>query len=307
VNRGLDVYCEKPLSFEVREGRAMAEAAAKSGRIVQVGFQRRQSPAYQAVRQFIDGGNLGRLVQAEAQIFYTAGTLSPDPQTPPPALDWDLWCGPGPLIPYSPQVGHRNWRLEKTSGQGHLYDWGIHLIDATRTILGEKAPRAVSAVGGLFHLQGKITTPDTLAVQFEFERCPVTWRHRLWGSEEHTPEVNNGIFFYGEKGTVFVTDARWSFTPRGKNAERKTFEMKSDMGLLHMQEFLEAVRQRQPAPCSIADAHLSTTTVKLGVIAYEVGARIQWDAAKEQIVGNAEAAKLLRREYRKPFAHPLQA
>ncbi len=307
VGRGLDVYCEKPLSYEVREGRAMVEAAAKSGRTVQIGFQRRQSAAFQAVKQFIADGNLGRVVQAEAQIFYSAGVLSNTPQPPPPALDWELWCGPGPLIPYSPQVGHRNWRLEQTSGQGHLYDWGIHLIDATRTILGEKAPRAVSAVGGNFQLRGKITTPDTLVAQFEFERCPVTWRHRLWGSEEHTPEVNNGVFFYGEKGTVFVTDARWSFTPRGKIAERKTHEVKTDMGLLHMAEFLEAVRQRKPAPCSIADAHLSTTTVKLGVIAYEAGARITWDPANEQIVGNAAAAKLLRRDYRKPWVHPLHA
>lgn len=304
VNRGLDVYCEKPLSYDVREGRAMVDAAARSGRTVQIGFQRRQSAAFQAVRQFIEQGKLGRVVQAEAQIFYTAGVLSNAPQPPPAALDWDLWCGPGPLLPYSPQVGHRNWRLEKTSGQGHLYDWGIHLIDAARTILGEKAPRAVSAAGGLFHLQGKITTPDTLTAQFEFERCPITWRHRLWGSEEHTPEVNNGIFFYGEKGTVFVTDARWSFTPRGKSADRQVHEIKSDMGGLHMAEFLGAVRQRKPAPCSIADAHLSTTTVKLGTIAYEAGARIQWDAATEQIVGNPMAANLLKREYRKPWQHP---
>jgi hypothetical protein len=119
--------------------------------------------------------------------------------------------------------------------------------------------------------------------------------------------VNNGIFFYGEKGTVFVTDARWSFTPRGRAAEREIHEVKTDMGLLHMAEFLEAVRQRKPAPCSIADAHLSTTTVKLGVIAYEVGARIQWDATNEQVVGNAAAAKLLRREYRSPWVHPLRA
>ncbi len=307
VERGLDVYCEKPLSYDVREGRAMVEAVAKSGRIVQIGFQRRQSPAFQAVRQFLNDGQLGRVVQAEAQIFFTAGLLSPAPQSPPASLDWDRWCGPGPLIPYSPQVGHKSWRLEKTSGQGHLYDWGLHLIDAARVILGETAPRAVSAAGGIFQLEGRITTPDTLTAQFEFARCPVTWRHRLWGSEEHTPETNNGIFFYGEKGTVFVTDARWSFTPRGRNAERKNFEVKADMGLLHMQEFLEAVRQRRPAGCTIADAHLSTTTVKLGMIAYETGGRLTWDAVREQIGGNPAAAALLRREYRQPWKHPLPA
>jgi predicted dehydrogenase len=307
VGRGFDVYCEKPLSYEVREGRAMVDAVAKSGRIVQIGFQRRQSAAYQAVRQFINDGHLGRVVQAEAQIHFTAGLQNPAPQPPPASLDWDLWCGPGPKIPYSPQVGHRSWRLEKTSGQGHLFDWGIHLIDATRVILGETAPKWVVATGGIYQLKGRITTPDTLAVHFEFERCPVTWRHRLWGSEEFTPETNNGIFFYGEKGTVFVADQKWSFTPRGRSAERKVHEVKSDMQTLHVADFLDAVRQRRPAGCTIADAHLSTTAVKLAMIAHETGARINWDAKSEQIAGNPEAAKLLKREYRAPWKHPHRA
>ncbi|MCX6951753.1 MAG: Gfo/Idh/MocA family oxidoreductase [Verrucomicrobia bacterium] len=307
VKRGLDVYCEKPLFYDVREGRAMVDAVAKSGRIVQIGFQRRQSPAYQAVRQFIADGHLGRIVQAEAQIHTNNGTLSTAPQPPPATLDWDLWCGPGPLIPYSPQVGHKNWRQEKTSGQGHLYDWGIHLLDATRMILGETAPRTVSAAGGLYQLKGKITTPDTLAVQWEFDRCPVTWRHRMWGAEEYAPETNNGIFFYGEKGTVFVSDNQWTFTPRGKKAERKVTEAKADMGLLHMADFLEAVRTRRPASCSIEEAHLSTTVVKLAMISYEVGAKLTWDARTEQIVGHPEAAKLLRRDYRAPWKHPSPA
>lgn len=306
VNRGLDVYCEKPLAYDLREGRAMVDAVAKSGRIVQVGFQRRQSPAFQAVRQFIADGNLGKIVQAEAQIHYTAGLVSPEPQPPPATLDWDQWCGPGPLIPYSPQVGHRSWRLERTSGQGHLYDWGIHLIDTARVILGVGAPKAVTATGGLYHFQGRITTPDTLVAHFEFDRCPLTWRHRLWGAEEFTPETNNGLFFYGEKGTVFVTDARWVHVPKGKGAERKVHEVKADMGGLHLADFLDAVRQRRPASCTVADAHLSTTAVKLAMISYEVGARVMWDAQKEIISGHPNAAKLVQRAYRAPWQHPFR-
>jgi predicted dehydrogenase len=307
VGRGLDVYCEKPLSYDVREGRAMVDAVAKSGRIVQVGFQRRQSAAYQAVRRFINDGNLGRVVQAEAQINFTAGLLSPAPQEPSASLDWNLWCGPAPAIPYSPQVGHRSWRLEQTTGQGHLFDWGIHLIDATRVILGETAPRSIVATGGIYQHQGRITTPDTLGVHFEFERCPLVWRHRLWGAEEFTPETNNGMFFYGEKGTVFASDAKWTFIPKGKNAERQVTEARADMQTLHVAEFLDAVRQRKPAGCTIADAHLSTTAVKLAMIAYETGSRVNWDAKTEQIAGNAEAAKRLKREYRAPWKHPHRA
>ena len=307
LERGLDVYCEKPLAYDVREGRAMVDAVKKSGRIVQIGFQRRQAPAFQAVREHIQAGKAGRIVCAEANIHYTAGTKDPTPQAPPAALDWELWCGPGPLIPYSPQVGHMNWRLEKTTGQGHLVDWGIHLIDAARVILGQGMPQTVSAGGGLYGLKDKITTPDVLTAHFDFAACPLTWRHRIWGAEEYSPQVSNGIFFYGDKQTIFVTDDRWEVIPRGKGQDRQTHEAKADAGTLHMAEFLKAVHARQQPGCLIQDAFASTTAVKLAMIAYDTGSKIAWDAEKEQIPANPAAAALLKREYRQPWKHPYAA
>jgi predicted dehydrogenase len=304
LERGLDVYCEKPLSYDIREGRAMVEAVKKSGRIVQIGFQRRHSPAFQAVRRHIEEGEAGKIVCAEANIHYTAGTKDATPQPPPACLDWDLWCGPGPKIPYSPQVGHMNWRLEKTSGQGHLVDWGIHLVDAARVILNEKMPSTVSAVGGLYYFRDKITTPDVLSAHFDFPSCPLTWRHRIWGAEEYTPEVSNGIFFFGEKETIFVTDDRWEIIPRGKGKERKTQQAQADTGGLHMKDFLNAVRTRQSPVCQTEDAYISTATVKLAMISYDTGSRINWDSAKEEIIGNPAAAQLLKRGYRSPWKHP---
>jgi predicted dehydrogenase len=304
VGRGLDVYCEKPLAYDIRECRAMADAVKRSGRVVQIGFQRRQSPAFQAVRDYLRTGQAGKIVCAEATINYTAGIKDATPQPPPASLDWDLWCGPAPKIPYSPQVGHVNWRLEKTTGHGHLVDWGIHLIDASRLMLGESAPRTVSAAGGLYALAGRITTPDVLTAHFEFATCPLTWRHRLWGAEEYTPEVSNGVFLYGERETVFVTDDRWVVIPKGKNAERTVNKVEADNGKLHMAEFLNAVRTRQPPGCSIEEGVRSTTTVKLAMIAYDTGSKITWDAANEQIVGQPAAAALLQREYRAPWKHP---
>jgi len=301
---GLDIYCEKPLSYDIREGRAMVDAVQKSGRIVQIGFQRRQSAAFQAVRQHVQAGNAGRIVCAEANIHYTAGTKDPTPQPPPASLDWDLWCGPAPKIPYSPQVGHMNWRLEKTTGHGHLVDWGIHLVDATRVILGEGAPASVTAAGGLYELKDKITTPDVLTAHFDFATCPLTWRHRIWGAEEYTPEVSNGIFLYGEQATLFATDERWVVIPRGKGKERQVNEVKTDTGTAHMAEFLNAVRTRKPPGCLIADAYLSTSAVKLAMISYDTGTRVTWDAKEEMIRGNPPAAKLLKRDYRNPWQHP---
>ena len=304
VNRGLDAYCEKPLAYDVRECRAMADAVARSGRIVQIGFQRRQSPAYQAVRQYIRNGRAGRIVCAEATINYTAQTKDPTPQAPPPSLDWETWCGPAPLIPYSPQVGHMNWRLEKTTGHGHLVDWGIHLIDAARMILDEAAPTSVAATGGLYGLRGTITTPDVLTAHFEFPTCPITWRHRIWGAEEYTPETSNGLTFFGEKETIFVTDNRWVAIPKGKGAERRVNDVKADLGMLCMADFLEAVRTRRAPGCPVEEGLTSTTTVKLAMIAYDTGRRVTWDAARGQIVGDPEAATLLKRDYRAPWTHP---
>jgi len=122
LDKGLDVYCEKPISYDIREGRAMVDAVRQSDRVVQIGFQRRESKVFHAVKEYIASGRAGRIVQVDAQIHYNAAPKDPAPQAPPPSLDWDLWCGPGPKIPYSPQVGHINWRLERTSGHGHLVD-----------------------------------------------------------------------------------------------------------------------------------------------------------------------------------------
>ncbi|HSA03832.1 MAG TPA: Gfo/Idh/MocA family oxidoreductase, partial [Candidatus Paceibacterota bacterium] len=304
LDKGLDIYCEKPLCYDLREGQAMVEAARRAGRVVQIGFQRRQSPAIQQVREHIQAGNAGRILQVEANIHYTAGLLDTTPQDPPASLDWDLWCGPAPKLPYCPQIGHFAWRLEQAYGHGHLVDWGIHLIDATRWILGESIPRSVQASGGLYQFRGKITTPDQMNVWFEFEKCPVVWRHRIWGAEEYTPEVANGLFFYGEKETVFVTDDRWVAIPKGKNAERKVTKASADMATAHVADFLKAVRGRTSPLCTVEDGFQSTATVKLAMAAFDARARLEWDAAAAQITGHPIAQKMMKRDYRQPWQHP---
>ncbi len=303
--QGLDVYCEKPLSYDVREGRAMVDAWRTAGNIVQVGFQRRKTPSFQAAREYIQAGKAGRIVQVDVNIHYTAPLKDATPQPPPPSLDWDAWCGPGPKIPYSPNVGHRNWRLEATSGNGHLVDWGIHLIDTIRLTLGEGMPKSVTAMGGIYELRGKITTPDTLTAHFEFDHRPVVWRHRLWGAAEYDRSVSNGIFFFGEKETVFATDRQWEVIPQGKDAEKRVMKETGDQpGLAMVAEFLDCVRSRRQPSCSPEDAWRSTATVQLAMISYNTRARVDWDAERERIPNNAAAHRMLKRPYRAPYQHP---
>jgi predicted dehydrogenase len=306
LDRGLDVYCEKPLAYDVREGQAMVAAAEKTDRIVQVGFQRRQSPAIRQVRDYIQQGKPGRIIQVEAQINYRAEMRDGTQQDPPASLDWDAWCGPAPKLPYSPNIGHFAWRLEKEYGHGHLVDWGIHLIDATRWILDESSPKSVEAAGGLYYFKEKITTPDVLTAHFEFEKCPVTWRHRMYGAAEYAPETSNGIFFYGDDETVFVTDDRWVVIPKARGKERQVTEARADMGEAHMATFLTAVRTREaPEPLvTPADACRSTAAVQLAMLSYETGAKVTWNDDTAQIEGNPAAAQLLKRDYRAPWQHP---
>jgi predicted dehydrogenase len=304
LEKGLDIYCEKPLAYDIHEGMAMVAAAKKSSRIVQIGFQRRKSKAIQQARQYIQEGNIGKIVQAVAQIHYTANILDTTPQQPPASLDWDAWCGPAPKLPYCPQIGHFAWRLEKEYGHGHLVDWGIHLIDATRWILGQTTPRSVQAAGGIYYFKDKITTPDILTVHFDFDACPVIWHHRMWGAQEYSPEVSNGIFFYGEKGTVFVTDRKWVIILKGKDNQHKVNDVPSDMATEHMAEFLQAVQTRKQPVCTTEEGYYSTAAVKLAMIAYDVESKISWDRESQTITGNPNAAELLQRQYRKPWKHP---
>jgi predicted dehydrogenase len=304
--RKLAVYMEKPLAYDIREGQAMIKAASAAGNIVQVGFQRRQSEALQQAADFIGSGGAGTIVQADVQIHYTAVPLDNTPQAPPPTLDWELWLGPAPKMPYSPNVGHKSWRLEKSIGNGHLVDWGIHNMDAARKALGLDMPKWVNASGGIYQYKGRITTPDTLTAHFEFDRCPIVWRHRLWGSAEYSPETQNGVFFYGDKATIFVADQRWVVIPREKGAQRQVHDIKpaADMGLKHMQEWLSAVRGQGKAGCTVEDAWKSTAMVQLGMIAYDHKRAIAWDAASARIVNDAAAGKALMRPYRAPYKHP---
>jgi predicted dehydrogenase len=304
--RKLAIYCEKPLAYDIREGRAMVNAWKKAGNLVQVGFQRRQSDAFKAVREYLASGKPGRLVQVDVNIHYAAATPDPKPVPPPPTLDWDLWCGPAPRLPYSVAIGHRSWRLEQTTGNGHLVDWGIHLIDATRKVLGESMPKRITAAGGLYKYSGLITTPDTLTAHFEFDRCPVVWRHRLWGAAELSPEYSNGVSFFCENETIFASDSRWVIMPKGRDARPQVNDIRpaSDLGARHMLEFLAALRGGPRPACTPDDAFLSTATVQLGMISYRTGRTVNWDAASENIPGDKEAARLLLRPYRPPYKHP---
>ena len=305
--KGLDIYCEKPLAYEIQEGLAMVHAARKAGNIVQIGFQRRQSESFKKAKELIADGTIGNVHQITAQIHYSPGPQDNTIQAPPASLDWEEWCGPAPKLEYRPNIGHKAWRLEKEYGNGHLTDWGIHHIDIIRRIMGETMPTEFYTTGGTFEYKNKITTPDTLTANMAFKKAPVVWQHRLWGTGDPTKAFNNGIFFHGDKATLFAEDSKIVIFPAGKDGKKEELSFQSElMQEKHVENFLNAVKSKDKGliNCTPEDAFQSTATVQLAMISYYTGSLVKWDQSVNAIVDNMQASKLLRREYRGKYKHP---
>jgi predicted dehydrogenase len=305
--KGLDIYCEKPLAYDIQEGLAMVKAAKTAGNIVQIGFQRRQSNAFKRAKELIEDGTIGNVHQISAQIHYNPGPQDTTIQVPPASLDWEEWCGPAPKLDYRPNIGHKAWRLEKEYGNGHLVDWGIHHIDIIRRIMGESMPVEFYTKGGIFELKDKITTPDTLTANMAFRKAPVVWQHRLWGAGDANREFNNGIFFHGDKATLFAEDSKVVIFPAGKDAKREELSIPTElMQEMHVENFLNAVKNKDKnlINCPPEDAFQSTATVQLAMISYYTGSLVKWDQNKNEIINNQMATSLMKRDYRGKYIHP---
>jgi predicted dehydrogenase len=303
----LDIYCEKPIAYDIKEGMAMVSMADKTGNIVQLGFQRRQSGAFKKTKELIEEGKIGNVHQIVAQIHYNPGPQDATIQEPPAALDWEEWCGPAPKLEYRPNIGHKAWRLEKEYGNGHLVDWGIHHIDIIRQIMGEGMPGEFYTTGGINEFKNQITTPDTLSANMAFTKAPVLWQHRLWGTGDVTREYNNGIFFYGEKGTLFAEDSKVTIFPSVRGGQKEELPIPEPlMQEKHVANFLTAVRNKDKnlIICTPEDAFKSAATVQLAMISYYTGSVVKWDQKNMEITGNPAASALLKRDYRGKYRHP---
>ena len=305
--KGLDIYCCKPLAYDIHEGLAMIKAAKEADNIVQIGFMQRSNVVGDKIRSLIKEGRLGNIHQIGAQIHYNPNPGDPTIQDPPPSLDWETWCGPAPKLPYRPSIGHFNWRLEKEYGNGHLVDWGIHYIDYLRKTMDFGTPLSVHATGDIVAHKGQITTPDTLHVRMDFDTYPLIWQHRMWGAGDLHPEFNSGYTFYGDEATMYGDFKRLIIQPKGKGKDSERIDIPTP-GVLgkDLTNFLEAVKSRDKTHvlCPIEDGFQSTAAVQLAMISYYTQSKVEWDPEKKTITNNEQAAKLLARPYRGPYRRP---
>jgi len=304
---GKDVYCEKPLSLTVAEGRKMLEAARKHNRVVQTGSQQRSGPHYQKAVKLIQQGGIGAVHKITAGFTRNAmpGFKHEEILTKelPKELDWEMWLGPAPYVPYDPFRCHYHFRWFWDYSGGQMTNWGAHNLDIARWALNARAPLAVSAFGGRYEIKDGGETPDVQEVLYNFDGCVVSWSGR---------EVNRTrdeyLVFHGTKGTLNIMRDGFTITPetwrKKEKPEIEPMQMKgngNEAQALHIRNFLDCVKSRQRPIADVEEGHLTATMCHLGNIVTRLGRSLKWDAAKEEFVGDKEANQMLSRPYRKPW------
>jgi predicted dehydrogenase len=311
VRAGAHVYVEKPVSHTILEGRAMVQAARDANRVVQVGLHRRVSPHNKSAMQFLKSGRAGKIGMVRAFVHYPggAGTRTPD-SAPPAGLDWDFWCGPAPLKPYNKAIHPKGFRAYLDYANGQLGDWGVHWMDQVLWWADEKYPRRVFSTAARHIRTDQTDAPDTQVASFEFESFTAVWEHRQYAGNE-AEKTNIGCYFYGTEGTFHLgwLDG-WTFYPANRNQQVLHEEPKLHKPDLHnipelWTDFLAAIKSGRRPVNDIESGHRSTSLSLLGMLSAKLGRSLEWDGAKEAVVGDAAADKLLRRDYRAPWKYPV--
>ncbi|MBA2354888.1 MAG: Gfo/Idh/MocA family oxidoreductase [Acidobacteria bacterium] len=325
VKSGAHVYVQKPVSVDIVEAQAMLAAARTYNRVVQVGTQRRSTPHLARARdRVIREGRLGTIGLVEIYCYYHMRTREhPPDSTPPASLDYEMWTGPAPMRPYNALVHPRSWRAFTEYGNGIVGDMCIHMLDMVRWMLDLGMPQRVGSTGGiLIDKASKANISDTQTATFAFGSLPVIWTHRTYGAPPD-PKYPWGATIYGDKGTLKASVMGYDFTPTGAGGtpihEDVTYELeqfpedRTEKDLekhvapairAHMQDFLRAVESGTRPVADIEQGYISTAACILANLSMQVGRSLQWDHAAGQIVGDDQANRLLRREYRAPWLHP---
>jgi predicted dehydrogenase len=294
---GKHVYVEKPASHNPREGELMIAAARKHKRVVQLGTQRRSWPGVIEAVQKARGGEIGRVLFSRGWYNNTRPSIGHGkPATVPEWLDYSLWQGPAPEREYRDNLIHYNWHWFWHWGTGELGNNGIHALDVCRWGLGVEYPRRVTAGGGKYAHDDDQETPDTHVVTYDFGDKAITWEGRSWHPRGFEGSMF-GIAFYGDEGTMVIDGGSYTiYDMQGKQVGRVSQPAGDG---LHLQNFLECVRSGARPNADIEDGHKSTLLCHLGNIAWRTGRTLNLEPKTGQIAGDAEAAALWSREYRK--------
>lgn len=320
MRSGKDVYCEKPMTLTIDEGRQMCQTCRETKQIVQVGTQQRSDKRFVTAVAMIHAGRIGRLKRVTCSVG--GGPTSPAlPATSAPnSLDWNLWLGPAPLTDYNYLAGPHGetkswsrcfyefrWWYEYSGGK--LTDWGAHHVDIATWAMnkintGPVSVNPISVKHPVPFKDGYPTVRDRYNTATEF-LIEATYADGMVLAIRH--DGDNGILFEGTDGNLFVNRGRLT----GKAAEQLADDPLAEDALIkaykggpiveHTQNFFESVRDRREPISDVFSHHRALTNCHLASIAGRLGRQLRWDPQQEKIVDDAQAQSFVAREPRRGF------
>ncbi|MFB3825601.1 MAG: Gfo/Idh/MocA family protein [Bryobacteraceae bacterium] len=309
---GKDVYVEKPCTHNVFEATQIAAAAKKYNRIVQHGTNARSSAGIREGVQQLRNGVIGDLYMARGLCFKWRDTIGREKPAPVPAgVHYDLWVGPAPRREFTKNRFHYNWHWFWDYGNGDIGNQGIHQMDTARWGLGVTYPVKVHAMGGHYMFDDDQETPNTMVATFDFDdhgkKKMLVFEVRHWMTN-HEGDIGRqgdpktiGCLFYGSKGFMTIAGGYRTYLGREQAPGPS-----GSQGGNNWANFIDVVRSRkleeQNAP--ISEGAVSTVLVHLANISYRLGRSIRFDPKTLTCPGDAEANRLLTRQYRAPYVVP---
>jgi predicted dehydrogenase len=295
---GKDVYCEKPLSLTVAEGRRMVEVAREHKRIVQTGSQQRSDDRFRLACELVRNGRLGELKEVHVGIPRCNFDEPPVPDSQPPAeLDYDMWLGPAPQRPYNKNRVHYKFRFFWDYSGGQMTNFGAHHLDIAQWALGMDNSGPVAVEGAAeFHPQQWYEVTSSCRLTYTYANGVKI----VLGQQQ--PDIKGGCTFIGTKGKIFVDRGKIVGTPEELVKEAlPSNATRLYVSKNHHQNFLDCIKSRELPICDVEIGHRSATVCHLGNIAARLGRKVEWDPTTEQILHDVDAAKMLSRPYRSPW------
>lgn len=304
---GKDAYCEKPISHDIIEAKAMAAAVKKFNRIVQVGTWQRSVRDFTDAVAYVRAGKIGKIVLGRAWKTDTARVGNQKPITVPTNLDYDFWTGPAAMQPYKPNHVHGNWRWFLNYGTGMTGDWGVHMMDITLLGMSKGTdivmPTEVTTYGGkLAYPDDDRTAPDTVQSIMKFSD-PDFVMHWETGRDFAFRPDQGSEFVSADGRAVRVWRGGWTVLgPDGKELPKEQAEPTND----HWQNWLDCLKTREQPRSNLASMAQTTIVCHLANVALLAGETVQWSKEKMDIVGKAgKNTQSYAREYRKPWTLPM--
>jgi predicted dehydrogenase len=311
ASAGKHVYLEKPCSHNPNEGEMLVKSAAKHGKLLQMGNQRRSWPNVMAAIAELHAGAIGRAYFAKTWYTNNRPSIGKGKTVEVPSwLNYDLWQGPAPRRAYRDNLIHYNWHWSWHWGTGEALNNGTHMADLARWGLGVDYPVKVSSSGGRYRYEDDWETPDTQVIDLEFpDRKLITWEGRSCNGRNI--EGNSvGVIFYGENGSLHIDSGNSYRIHDLKNKLVKEVRDTTDrsdarnlsgpgqaLDALHLQNFMDAIKRGAKLNSDIESGHRSTLLMQLGNIAFRTGRTLKVDPANGRILNDKEAMKLWGRTY----------